>query len=159
MTPPQGEGSPSPDKKPKKGPAKKADRKLPPYSPDFKAFWTAYPNKKGGKEEAWAIWGRRLKKGTLPPINYILESVHKLSQDQEWTEYAPMATTFLNKGRWSDVEGLKKSPLAPRPATHHKPDPNCPKCKGEGFIPVEKDGRKYTAVCSCRKIEHDTSTS
>ncbi len=62
-------------------------------------------------------WNRRLKNGTLPPLNYVLESVHKLSQDQEWMEYPPHATTFLNKGRWWDVEGLQVSPLAARPRT------------------------------------------
>ena len=70
-------------------------------------------------------------------------------------EYVPHATTFLNKGRWSDVEGLKASPLAARAPTHHKPDPNCPKCQGEGFVTVDKgDGNRHSAVCSCRKINH-----
>jgi hypothetical protein len=151
MTPPHGEGSPSPEKEPKKGPTRKANRKLPAYSPEFEAFWKAYPNKRGGKEEAWAIWSRRLKKNTLPPTDYVLESVQKLCQDADWMEYPPYATTFLNQGRWSDVEGLKKSPLAPQPAMQ-KPDPNCSKCKGEGLVPVEKDGKKYMTPCSCRKI-------
>jgi 5-methylcytosine-specific restriction endonuclease McrA len=129
-------------------PKKKADRALPPYSLEFEEFYQHYPNKKGGKEEAWAIWQRRLKNSTLPPINYLMECVYRLSGDQDWMEYAPMVTTFLNKGRWTDVDALKSTKRAPPP---NPPDPNCPYCKGFGQEPVEKNGVKGMTICRCRK--------
>jgi hypothetical protein len=144
-------GVKKPGEEPKPRRRKKAGRKLPPFSEEFEKFYEAYPNKKGGKEEGWDIWQRRLKNGKLPPFNYLMESLFKLTQDPEWMKedgrFVPMITSFLRKGRWSDVDGLKsaKSPV------HKQPDPNCPYCQGRGHEPDERDGVKGYAICRCRR--------
>ena len=150
-SPPQGEGDGGSGKRR----PKKADRALAPYSPEFEKFWQVYPNKLGGKEKAWEIWQRRLKKGTLPPFNYLMECIYKLTQDPDWMKedgkYVPMLTSFLNQGRWSDVEGLKKSRAGPK-ETFKPVDPNCGECKGKGLVPTIKDGKPSYKMCKCRRV-------
>jgi len=153
MTSPPGESS-GPGSGKGKGGKKKSDRVLGSYSPDFLTFWDAYPNKRGGKEEAFAIWGRRLKKGTLPPINYLLECLYRLIKDPVWMKedgkYVPSVTVFLNKGRWTDVEGIKGYKAEGDKPTLKPPDPNCPICKGHpGLMPTQEEGRTGFTPCKC----------
>jgi hypothetical protein len=149
----------SPDTSPEGGDGeglkkKKKQKKSTPLSisPDFEQFYQHYPNRKGGKEKAWGIWQRRLKGGTLPPINDLMECLYRLTSDPDWMkedgQYVPMITTFLNGGRWTDVDALKSNRKMPPP---NRPDPNCPYCQGQGLEPAEKDGVKGMTICRCRR--------
>ncbi len=134
-----------------------------PYSPDFEKFWSTYPNRKGGKGEAWRIWSKKLKAGTLPPILDLIAAVEALKRSQGWLKddgrYIPMVTTFLNQGRWTDADGLGNASVAGANnnagPSLSKPTPNCPDCNGSGWIPYVQDGLRYSRKCPCRKGDFD----
>jgi len=142
-TPPPGEGEID-------GKGKKKQTKPSPHSPDFERFWSIYPNATGGKDKAWKIWQRRQKANSLPYIDYLIESVQRLTESPKWLEndgeFIPMVTTFLNGGRWTDADMLK-----PKKPAQNKAAPNCPYCHGRGLVEaVDADGNAGSALCRCR---------
>lgn len=76
------------------------------YSPEFDAFWSAYPNKVGKDAARKAFAKRKPDDQLLAEMLQALE-VHK--QSDGWTKdggrYIPHPTTWLNQGRWQD-EGI-----------------------------------------------------
>jgi hypothetical protein len=124
-----------------------------PYSPDFERFYKAYPNKKGGKDEAWRLWQERAEVAKLPSIDDIMTYIEALIPGwaQDNNKFAPMITTFINQGRWTDADALI-SKDGPR----NKIDPNCPDCHGRGLVAaVDGDGDAGMRTCPCREVEHD----
>jgi hypothetical protein len=84
---------------------KKAKSKVTVYPDDFEQFWKAIPvaMRRCGKKAGVAAWKKAKNEG-MPLISSVLASV--ASQAQKWTEprYTPMASTWLNQGRW-DIGG------------------------------------------------------
>jgi hypothetical protein len=123
-----------------------------PYSPDFDGFWSAYPNRKGGKEKAWQLWCKKMKEGTLPPAHELFTAVGALKRSQGWQkdngQYIPMITTFLSQGRWTDAEGLQKlaSGLI---------GSDCPQCGGGGCIANEETGEWHECLCRTKEATKD----
>jgi uncharacterized protein YdaU (DUF1376 family) len=87
-------------------------------SPDFLAFWAAYPRKvgRGLAENAWA-------NADLPDIEVILAAIRKARNSADWQKekgaFIPHPTTWLNQRRWMD-EGMDYAALAGKRA----PDPS-----------------------------------
>ena len=124
-----------------------------PYSLDFERFYNAYPNKKGGKDEAWRLWQERAEVGKLPSIDDIMASIEALIPGwaQDSNKFAPMITTFINQGRWTDADALIS-----KGGPQNKIDPNCPDCHGRGLVEaVDDDGDKGMRTCRCRGVKHD----
>tara|TARA_R100000005_G_C4986789_1_gene194913 strand:+ start:391 stop:1017 length:627 start_codon:yes stop_codon:yes gene_type:complete len=74
--------------------------------PKFKIFWDSYPPRNGvrqNKREAFISW-IYLKLETKGDM--IIEAVNKMKVTDSWQKekgrFVPMATTFLNGGRWED---------------------------------------------------------
>lgn len=67
----------------------------------FDDFWSVYPNKKG-KQEAEKAWG---KQGLTPRCDELIAHVRLMhASDDGWRRgYIPMASTYLNQARWTDV--------------------------------------------------------
>jgi hypothetical protein len=65
-------------------------------SPDFDAFWAAYP-RRVGKANAVKAWAR-----LQPPLDVVLTAI--AVQSRSWTDpaYIPHPTTWLNARRWED---------------------------------------------------------
>lgn len=73
------------------------------YSPDFLAFYTAYP-KRVGKGAAWRAWKRI--KPTKALQGKMIEAVQAQRNWPQWQrengKYIPNPATWLNEGRWDD---------------------------------------------------------
>ncbi len=74
----------------------------PTFSPHFKAFWAAYPNKTG-KLKAWQVWKRfKLDKR----VSEVVAAVRAQAATPQWLkmngQYVPHPTTWLSQGRWMD---------------------------------------------------------
>jgi hypothetical protein len=73
---------------------------LPDYSPEFEAFWAAYPNKTA-KGKAWDSW-RKLR----PTAAGVMAALDWQTKSAKWREdggkYVPMPATYLNQRRWED---------------------------------------------------------
>ncbi|MGQ9689196.1 MAG: hypothetical protein ACUVXF_10480 [Desulfobaccales bacterium] len=121
------------------------------YPEDFEDFWKAYPahRRTGGKEKAYRSWQRWKKAGKLPPVAELLKILEQLKHSEDWQKeggrFIPMITTWLNAGRWTDVQ----SQIYP-PTESPQADPQCPHCSGQGIVIVEEEGRSYGKPCSCR---------
>jgi hypothetical protein len=124
------------------------------YPEDFEDFWKAYPahRRTGGKEKACRYWQRWKKAGKLPPVAELLKILEHLRQSEEWQKeggrFVPMITSWLNAGRWTDVQ----SHIHP-PTESPQADPQCPYCSGRGIMIVEEGGRSFGKPCSCRSGE------
>ncbi|MGB0145000.1 MAG: hypothetical protein ACPGAP_09530, partial [Akkermansiaceae bacterium] len=72
------------------------------YSEDFLKFWEVYPRKKG-KKDAFRAWPRAIEETDLETI---LKAVESQTRSKQWQEpkYIPHPSTWLNQGRWEDVE-------------------------------------------------------
>lgn len=129
----------------------------PSFSPDFEIFWDAYPNSSGGKDKTWERWQLRKEAGSLPPIEYLLESVSRLSLSPKWQEdngkYIPMITTFINQGRWTDAGAIKPGKGSAPPKARN---PDCPRCRGSGLYQSGKgpDGAPIMKSCKCDEISN-----
>lgn len=67
-------------------------------SPDFDAFWDAYPVKKK-KQEARIAWENEVNGNAKE----VIASIERLKPSRSWQEgYIPHPTTFLNQHRWTD---------------------------------------------------------
>ena len=70
----------------------------------FEAFWKLYPNKKS-KKDARKAWDKLKPSAELRLTLMTTLGSHRLSRD--WTkddgQYVPMASTWLNGERWTDV--------------------------------------------------------
>jgi hypothetical protein len=137
-------GASSPQKVKKK--TRRQEAIATPYSPEFLQFYTAYPNKKGGKDEAWRLWRERVEVRKMPPVAYLLEAIEKLGPvwAKDGNKFIPWVTTFISQGRWSDADGLEK-PKQERV----RGKKGCPRCDGTGvwFDPERNAG----VACACRK--------
>lgn len=75
-------------------------------SAHFKEFWSAYPNKKDKKRAEQKFEKINFKKH---PIELIMRSLKELCSSDDWVKengkYIPMASTWINGERWSDVLG------------------------------------------------------
>jgi hypothetical protein len=154
LTPLKGGGELADGKSKKRSKEEKANSVPSAYGLDFEKFWAAYPRRpggRGGKDAAWKVWQRRAKAGTLPAASELMAAIEKLVKSDAWLkdggQFIPMATTFLNQGRWSDAEDLQ---IQDTP-TKNSVDPNCPICRGRGFVDAEIDGEQGQADCECRR--------
>jgi hypothetical protein len=148
-----GTAPPTEGKKPKRQ-TKRQKALANPYSPDFERFYKAYPNKKGGKDEAWRLWQERAEVGKLPSIDHMMAYIEALIPRwaQDSNKFAPMITTFIKQGRWTDADALISKEDDPQ----NKIDPNCPHCHGSGLVAaVDGDGDPGMATCRCRGEKHD----
>lgn len=73
------------------------------YSPEFLAFWSAYP-KRTGKGAAWNAWLKaQIKNGQC---ELILSAIAAQAKSRAWTKdggaYIPLPATWLNQRRWED---------------------------------------------------------
>jgi len=72
------------------------------YTPDFLAFWAAYP-RKVGKKGAYKAWKAAKDK---PPIEKLIEIIEQQKAGEQWTkeggQYIPHPSTWLNQGCWDD---------------------------------------------------------
>ena len=79
------------------------------YTEEFEQFWHLYPNKNGGKKEAFRVWNK--VEAERPPIEDILKAVGFQRAWSQWRkdggQFIPMPTTWLNQGRWED-KGVEK---------------------------------------------------
>lgn len=70
----------------------------------FEVFWKLYPNKKS-KKDARKAWEKLKPSAELRQTLMIALGSHRLSRD--WTkddgQYVPMASTWINGERWTDV--------------------------------------------------------
>ncbi len=70
----------------------------------FDVFWKLYPNKKS-KKDARKAWEKLKPNAELRETLMIALGNHRVSRD--WTkddgQYVPMASTWLNGERWTDV--------------------------------------------------------
>ena len=71
----------------------------------FNIFWKLYPNKKA-KQTALKAW-KKIKPGK-ELFDRIIEAVERQKTSEDWTKengkYIPHPATWLNGGRWDDVE-------------------------------------------------------
>lgn len=136
---------------PPRGSGQKSKNKSEGFSPDFLAFIEVYPNKNGGFERAWKSWKTKLRRGLLPPLDQLLKSVQLLKRSENWQkengQWIPHVTTFIEDGRWTDVEALKPTSTS----NLNPPDQNCPNCQGTGIEEKQKDGRPVGDICGCRR--------
>jgi len=87
-------------------PAPKAKRA---YSPDFEAFWQAYPlRRRVGKLGAFRKWEILRRAGTLPDMDAIMTALDAQTHSEAWRrdggQYIPAPLVWLNQGRWDDYE-------------------------------------------------------
>lgn len=77
------------------------------YSPDFLAFWQAYPNKVG-KDKAFEAWGKK-----APVLETCLSALNWQTAQPQWVKdggkYIPHPSTWLNQGRWNDEPIIAKA--------------------------------------------------
>ena len=70
----------------------------------FEVFWKLYPNKKS-KKDARKAWEKLKPSAELRQVLMTAVGNHRVSRD--WTkddgQYVPMASTWLNGERWTDV--------------------------------------------------------
>lgn len=95
---------------------KKRKPKLTAYSPDFEAFWKAYP-RKSGKDAAWKAWQKR--RHEIPALPELAAILARQSHCEQWQrdggQFIPHPATWLNQGRWQDeVEATQG--WTPKPA-------------------------------------------
>ena len=65
---------------------------------DFDQFWQAYP-RKVGKLAALASWQRK-----HPALEDVLTALEWQQESDQWKKgYIPHPATYLNQGRWMDV--------------------------------------------------------
>jgi len=85
--------------------SKVKESKVKTYTAEFESFWSEYPNKKSGKLNAFKSWQKT--SGLRPPIEQILSVISYHKKSTSWQkdngQYIPMATTWLNQGRWDAV--------------------------------------------------------
>jgi hypothetical protein len=84
--------------------AEKEESKSTPIAVDesFKAFWQAYPNKKG-KGAAEKAWKKARINGELETILLAIEVQKKSSQwSKDSGQFIPHPSTWLNERRWED---------------------------------------------------------
>lgn len=101
------EGLPEPEE-PAKGieePKKKNGRNKYDYTPEFEAFWKAYPNG-NSKQNAFAAWSRldpspELQKELIQNVVYRREKGDWKGRD---VHLIPHAATYLNGRRWEDKD-------------------------------------------------------
>lgn len=71
-----------------------------PDSPDFAAFWRAYP-RKTAKQGALAAWDTALKRGMEIPT--VIAAAERYAADpNRKPEFTCLPATWLNQGRWDD---------------------------------------------------------
>lgn len=90
-----------------KGKERKESKEKKDYSPDFLAFWQAYPNKTG-KDKAFEAWGKK-----APILETCLSALKWQTAQPQWAKeggkYIPHPTTWLNQGRWNDEPIIAKA--------------------------------------------------
>ncbi len=84
------------------------------YTPAFLQFWQAYP-KRVAKDAAFKAWLSR--RDDLPAIEILLDILERHKQSEQWLrdegKYIPYPSTWLNQGRWLDVEGTNSNANRP----------------------------------------------
>ena len=84
------------------------------YSPEFNAFYAAYP-KKRDPDRAWKAWQGR--NGDRPDISVLLEAIKNQSQTPDWKkekgQFIPYPATWLNAGSWKNEVEIGKSSEKP----------------------------------------------
>ena len=83
------------------------------YTPDFEAFWKAYP-KKVGKGAAFRAWQ---KSKSRPKLDIILHHISTMVPSRQWTDengkYIPNPATWINQCRWDDEPETRAAPAQP----------------------------------------------
>lgn len=108
-------------------------------SEDFALWWESYP-RKIGKIEAEAAWRQMIDR--LPVVEQLIDTAIELGRRTarehpeagEWLRYVPHPSTWLRRGDYLDVDGLKTE----RPPTRNPcvlcgvSEPTFAKCLGPG---------------------------
>ena len=101
----------------------------------FELFWKLYPNKKS-KKDARKAWDKLKPDADLRLTLMTALGNHRLSRD--WTkddgQYVPMASTWLNGERWTDV--LKPATAAGGQAFNNLPNHTPDMYQGGGNGPA-----------------------
>lgn len=101
----------------------------------FEVFWKLYPNKRS-KKDARKAWDKLKPDADLRLTLMTALGNHRLSRD--WTkddgQYVPMASTWLNGERWTDV--LKPATAAGGKAFNNLPNHTPDMYQGGGNGPA-----------------------
>lgn len=108
-------------------------------STDFMIFWNEYPRREG-MSNAVKAWNDLMKRGI--PSNDVVRAAKKYSikvkMERTVAEYVKMPHTFLSTGFFRDFAPVYS--------------PDCPECRGEGWIPKDKTNPTgVMAECACKK--------
>jgi len=95
---------------------KKISKKNSRYTPEFEAFWAAYPKKKA-KQHAFSAWTKQQKNGNWPGVETVMSSLAKLVVSPDWNkdggQFVPYPATWLNGGGWDDEAAPIRPVLKP----------------------------------------------
>lgn len=105
---------PIPTSVPSRQSGARARVKAPPtYTPEFLAFWAAYPKKKH-KGTAWAAWVKN-----APPIADVTRAVAWQRETFDWRkesgQFIPLPASYLNARGWEDEPPTRARPPASPP--------------------------------------------
>ena len=71
----------------------------------FEKFWAAYPRKEA-KELARAVWHRLWRRGVLPALDVLLQTLGRFRESQSWQRergrFVPQLVNWLKGQRWQD---------------------------------------------------------
>lgn len=106
---------------------------------DFMIFWNEYP-RHSGMNKAVEAWNELMKRG-IPPNDVVRAAKkyrNKVKMEKTAEDYVKMPHTFLATGFFKDYAPVFS--------------PDCQECKGNGFVPVDRDKPTGTmAECSCKR--------
>jgi len=90
------------------------------YSPEFEAFWAAYPSRggvKSGKAPAYKAWQKEAAGNKAREVELLQRCLLALKwqkQTEQWLEergkYIPMPTTYINQKRFEDEPAEQEKP-------------------------------------------------
>lgn len=73
----------------------------------FAAFWQVYP-RKVGKQAVLRAWLRVKRSPSWPGDDVVMQALAKQKKSEQWLkdggQFIPMPLTWLNQGRWDDVD-------------------------------------------------------
>lgn len=99
------------------------------YSADFERWWAEYPHKVG-KDAAWKVWKRAIKRVDLQTmIDAAKRYIATKPADRDWCN----PSTWLNQGRWQDAPAGSSAPSSDAPAG--KPEETLWRVRTTNWVP------------------------
>ena len=100
-------------------------RKRADYSPEFEAFWAAYPRKEA-KRQAWKAWGKAIERATPEQIK---AGASRYADDPNRSEqFTKHGSTWLNADGWEDE---------PLPSASGRGNTNDARSTPKGYDPAD----------------------